>query len=112
MVMFPLMESAHLIDLCRLMESLHYRDLHPSEPKLRGHYRRTELPHLIALHQGDRLPPAPMILLLLIHRDLVPPILMIRLHRIALLHPMGPAHLTVLHVEHRLIRLRLLMILL
>lgn len=112
MATFPLMESVHLIDLCRLMESLHYRDLHPSEPKLRGHYRRTEFPHLIALRQEDRLPPAPMIRLLLIHRDLVPPILMIRLHHIALLHPMGSAHLTVLHLEHCLIRLRLLMSLL
>jgi hypothetical protein len=100
MATFPLMESVHLIDLCRLMESLHYRDLHPSEPKLRGHYRRTEFPHLIALRQEDRLPPAPMIRLLLIHRDLV------------LLHPMGSAHLTVLHLEHCLIRLRLLMSLL
>lgn len=112
MAIFPLMELAHLIDLCRLMGSLHYRDLHPSEPKLRGHYRRTECLRLIALHQEDRLPPAPMIRLLLIHRDLVPPVLMIQLHRIALLHPVGSSHLTVLRMELRLIRLRLLMSLL
>ncbi|UKZ62061.1 uncharacterized protein TrAtP1_003319 [Trichoderma atroviride] len=68
-------------------------DLDPLEPKFTGHHRHTELSHLIALHQEDRLPPAPMI----------------RLHRIALLHPVGSAHLTALRMEHRLIRLRLLM---
>lgn len=108
MAISPLMESAQLIDLCRLMKFLHHMDLHPPEPKLRGHHRRTDFPHLIALHQEDRLPLAPMIRPFPIHMDSVSPLLKIRLHRIALLHPMSSAHITVLRVEHHLTQLRLL----
>lgn len=106
------MESAHLIDLCRLMESQHHIDLHSSEPKFTSHHRLTGFPHLIALHREVRLPSALMIRLLLFHMESVPLVLMIRPHRIALLRPMGSAHLTVLPVAHPLIQLRLLMSLL
>lgn len=108
----PLTELAHLINPCRLMESLHHRDLHPEEPHLIQHHRRTELPHPTGvLHQQDQLPPTPMERLLPIHMESAPLILILmnRQHRIALLHPMGPAHLTALHMEHPLIQPRLLM---